>query len=121
MKFPSALILTVLWAVSKFVSLDTSVSQPTGVALLILTFGSALYEFYKSADLSVSAFAADTACSVAQAIVATVTVVYNLDYITLPDAILCLTVVADGIFSPVNSFKTALRNFGGEGAHHPHH
>jgi hypothetical protein len=114
---PYALILTVAWSVMKFINLNTSFDG-VGAVLVGLTFAAILAEFYKSSDIGVSAFGIDTGCSVLQVIVATITFTQKIDYIFLPDILLGVAILADAWFSPFNSFKTALRNFGGGSDHH---
>ena len=93
-----------------------------GIILIVLTFGTAFAEFYKSSDLSEKSFALDTGFCLLQVIVGTVVMsLQGLDQITVPDLLLCIAILADGYISPLNSFKNAKRDIMASGDGHDHH
>ena len=74
MNIPFLFTLTLIWAAAKFIGIDTSItgdSQMIGIILIVLTFGTAFAEFYKSSDLSEKSFALDTGFCLLQVIVGT--------------------------------------------------
>ena len=121
--FPAALILTLLWAVMKFMEIDTSVSDMPGIVLLIVTFLVAMFEFYKSVDVNQRQFLADVCYSVAQAFLCGILIRSYYEYITLPDLVLVGANLVDATLSPWNSYRSGTRDLlaGGDGDDDHHH
>jgi hypothetical protein len=111
---PLVLVLTVLWSITKTTGVSTSITSVVGIILLLMTFSALAFEFFKSGDIGLKTFSVDTAFSIVQTIICTSTVSVLLGKgltPTIPDLILFAAVLLDAWMSPVNSFRTALRNF----------
>jgi hypothetical protein len=120
--FPAAFILSVIWTIFKYTEVDTSIGETMGMILIVLTIIAMLFEFYKSADLSLRAFAIDNAFAVAQLILCTITMKeFFPDNITLTDVVLYVCILADALLSPMNTVRTVGRDIIGPEHHDGHH
>lgn len=113
---PFVLALLALWVGIKLAGYNTSFVGPVGITLICVTFFVLFIEFFKSGDIGLKTFGLDTAFSVLQVIACTATVTYLITrsswgVMSIPDLLVCFTVLVDAWFSPYNSFRTALRNF----------
>ncbi len=85
-----------------------------GILVTITALAVLVAEFHKSGDISLNAFMRDTAYAVLATIVGTFAITKLWESgqgLCLPDYLMSVVVLVDAWFSPVNSFRTALRNW----------
>ena len=118
-KLPSVLILIVIWAALRFAGVDVALPSIGGLALLGLSVGSLIFEFYKSGDIGLAGFKRDLAFSltatIAGSVILTVLALrteFALGNLLI-DGLVAIVILCDAWLGPVNSFRSALRNFSG--------
>lgn len=111
-RVPLVLILVATWAALRISGAPLDHASPISWVLVIVCFLVAFAEFYKSGDVTLSSFKIDLAFAVAGTVAATVVAqsLWGQGSFSLPDFFVCAVVVADALISPVNSFRSALRN-----------
>jgi hypothetical protein len=116
-KVPSVLVLIAIWAVLRLAGVDVALPSIGGLILIALSVASLIFEFYKSGDIGFGAFKRDLAFSlaatIAGSVVMTVLVLrteYGLEHL-LVDGLVVIVILCDAWLGPVNSFRTAQRNF----------
>ena len=96
--------------------LNIALTGPSGYTFMGLVVVVLLIEFVKSGDIGVVSFMLDTTSSVIAVMVSTALLTYMV--FTLHEAPTFFhwfgyaIIIGDALFSPVNAFRTALRNFG---------
>ena len=98
--------------------LDLSLATPLGLVLLCTALFALVAEFFKSGDVGLGDFIRDLTLALLTLVVGvvTITLLYQRDTgMTVLDGIIFAVVVLDAWLSPINAFRTALRNLA-----HPH-
>ena len=111
-RLPLVLILVLAWAALRLSGCELTLGDPISWALVIACFSVTLIEFYKSGDITLTSFKFDLAFAVIATVVtaALVTHFWGQGVISVPDFFITVSVLADAFLSPVNSFRSALRN-----------
>ena len=115
---PLLLVTGIVWSTSKLSGVSTDTASFTGIGLILFSFATLVLEFFKSGDIGLRTFASDQAFSVAQTVLASVTLALvirdrGFAAISLPDVVFAVVTLCDAWLSPFNSFRTALRNISG--------
>lgn len=123
-RIPTILILVLFWAALRFWGgVDLRINSTWALSLVFACFVATIFEFYKSSDITVAAFKLDmifavitvaAASAFATAFVCRQSPWYSDWY--LIDSVVVITAMIDGFFSPLNSFRCALRNWQGDQA-----
>lgn len=115
--FPTVLALIAVWGGLRLVGVDVSLPSVGGLVVIGISVASLIFEFYKSGDISLSGFKRDLgfslAATVAGSVIMTVLVLrteYGLEHL-LVDGLVVIVILCDAWLGPVNSFRTAQRNF----------
>ena len=109
---PFILALVVAWAVLRAVDAPLGLASPFAWGLVAAAYAVCALEFYKSGDVTIRSFEFDVGFSVSTTILASVLAYHFMSEtgFRIPDLFVCAAVVADAYISPVNSFRSALRN-----------
>ena len=109
---PWVLILLVVWSIIRFAKVD--LNQVISLGLFLLALVIMVFEFFKSGDINLKAFGIDQLYSIIAiaffCTIETILILKNYPF-QIVDILFGILVLADGWVSPVNSFRTALRNF----------
>lgn len=110
---PWASLVCAAWAgirLSKYLALD--LATPPGLVLLCASLVALVVEFFKSGDVGLSEFIRDLTFALVTlaAGVVTITLLVQRDHVTVLDGIVFSVLVLDAWLSPINAFRTALRN-----------
>jgi hypothetical protein len=113
---PSALILVIIWTITRLMEMDFSIAHPLGIILMILCFAVLIFEFTKSGDITLKSFGLDLAFAILATVfnTATLTILiqrHGFCNLFITDYILAGVILCDTWLSPYNSFRIALRNF----------
>ena len=115
---PWASLVCAAWAtirLGRYLELD--LATPLGLVLLCAALFALVAEFFKSGDVGLGEFIRDLTLALLTlaAGVVTITLLLQSDRVTVLDGIILAVVVLDAWLSPINAFRTALRNLA-----HPH-
>lgn len=115
-RIPFALALTTLWAFLSIFAIDMNRGGLTSTALITLSMLVLITEFYKSGDITLYFFGLDLFFALINTVlyVTCITILIKslgIQGLFIGDFFVGFVVLADGWFSPVNSFRTALRNW----------
>jgi hypothetical protein len=116
---PWASLVCVAWATLRLgsqVALD--LATPPGLILMCCALVALVVEFFKSGDVGLGEFIRELTLALLTlaAGVVTLTLLIQRGHVTVLDGIIFAVLVLDAWLSPINSFRTALRNF----AHAPY-
>lgn len=113
-RVPLVLIALVLWFVVKLVGPELTIANPLSAVFIIGLFIVSNIEFIKSSDITVSTFTLDLLFAFIGTVVCVSMAWYEYGVLgnmpCLADLVVFGVVVADATISPMNSFRTALRN-----------
>lgn len=117
---PWASLVCAAWAtirLGRYVELD--LATPPGLVLLCSAIFALVVEFFKSGDVSLGRFMRDLTLALLtlSAGVVTITLLIQRDAVTVLDGIVLAVLVLDAWLSPINAFRTAMRNVA-IGSHH---
>jgi len=120
---PGALILVVIWSITRLSGVNFSIKAIPGIILACLCFVVLVIEFYKSGDRALSSFGWDLGLSVLVTILGTAVLTLLISrtgffHLYLTDYIIGFLIIFDAWFSPYNSFRIALRNLMYDGSQH---
>ncbi|MEK7650212.1 MAG: hypothetical protein AAB367_04640 [Patescibacteria group bacterium] len=109
-RIPWALLLVLGWIMVRHSGVDLSVEGVAIWPFVGVSFVTLMAEFYRSGDIMILSYKLDQTF----AVVATLVLGYGLSLAVqdphVLDLLVAAVVLADAIISPVNSFRTALRN-----------
>jgi hypothetical protein len=110
---PWASLVCAAWATIRlghYLVLD--LATPPGLVLLCAAIFALVVEFFKSGDVGLGAFIRDLTLALLTlaAGVVTLTLLVQRDHVTVLDGIVFTVLVLDAWLSPINAFRTALRN-----------
>jgi hypothetical protein len=112
-KIPFTLILTISWLFLNIGGIDLSASSPFGLSMISLAFIVYMIEFYKSGDIMLRSFMLDLAYAILNLIIVTcyMTIIIKSGFkICAIDVMISMIALTDIWLSPVNGYRTALRN-----------
>jgi prolipoprotein diacylglyceryltransferase len=112
-KVPWTLILVLCWATARLFGAQLAASTVPGLIVIVAGFAALVIEFMRSSDITVRSFKMDLGMSIVALVTASVvtTCLFTLHRgLAFVDLVVWVVVFADAWSSPVNSFKTALRN-----------
>lgn len=112
-KIPFTLILTISWLFLNIGGIDLSASSPFGLSMISLAFIVYIIEFYKSGDIMLRSFMLDLAYAILNLIIVTcyITIIIKSEFkICAIDVMISMIALTDIWLSPVNGYRTALRN-----------
>lgn len=112
-KIPFTLILTISWLFLNIFGIDLSMSSPFGISILFLAFIVYIIEFYKSGDIMLRSFMLDLAYAILNLIIVTcyITIIIKSGFkLHAIDIMVSMIALIDIWLSPVNGYRTALRN-----------
>ncbi len=113
-KLPYTLLLIAYLLVVRFTGLD--MHGITGYIFIGLCLFVLFIEFFKSGDISTAYFLSDIFFAVLAVVIATALMSYAVFKLgetpTFYHWLGYAVIIGDAVFSPFNSFRTALRNFG---------
>ncbi|MCI5132812.1 MAG: hypothetical protein D3904_15165 [Candidatus Electrothrix sp. EH2] len=96
--------------------MNISLEGPLGYTFIGVAVGVLFIEFIKSGDIGLISFLLDSVFSVIAVIVSTALLTYMIFSLDQSPTFFhwfgYAIIVGDALFSPVNAFRTALRNFG---------
>lgn len=113
---PLALILVVVWSITRVrINVEHFFGfNQAGLLLTCICFVVLVVEFFKSGDISLRSFEWDQIFSVIATLIFPVvitTVILEKIGLHVTDVLMFGLVIADAIVSPINSFRTAQRNW----------
>lgn len=113
-RLPLALVLVVLWSILRISGVSFPIHRINGLILMCFCFGVIAVEFFKSGDISLRSFGWDLTFSVITTVIGTCTmtiIVVEKMGLSPTDFFMCSLIICDAWISPINSFRTAQRNW----------
>jgi len=111
-KTPLALVLVLAWISARTAGVDFSIVTPWAWMVAIASMVVSMLEFYKSGDIMIHSFKIDITCSVIATVIMSsgATYVWMSQNVYFVDMFVVAVVLFDALVSPINSFRSALRN-----------
>jgi hypothetical protein len=110
---PWATIVCAVWSAIRlghYLVLD--LATPPGLVLLCAALVALVVEFFKSGDVGLGGFIRDLTLALLTLVAGavTLTLLVQRDHVTVLDGIVFTVLVLDAWLSPINAYRTALRN-----------
>lgn len=109
-RIPWALLLVLLWAGGRYSGVNLGIDGFAIWVFVILSLITLVFEFYKSGDIMLRSFQADLISAITTTLVLGYGLCLAQQDLQPVDLLVAFVVLTDAIVSPINSFRTALRN-----------
>src|SRR5687768_10341609 len=111
---PMTVMLAIVWAAMRLSKMDLSLNTPNGIGIVIACFVILTLEFFKSGDISLRSYMIDQAFAILSLIGVSVLITllfFRGEALVIADWLVAAVCLIDSWLCPVNSFRTALRNW----------